>query len=185
MSRCLALLLFVTGCSGANTGSPYSDLAGATTMDLAMSSSQPDQAVQVTKTLVINEVSPNGADPLTDPDWVELKNVSSAPVSLKDFALEDSSKVPAALVDATVMAGAYVIINCDDAPDMGGVAGIHVPFKLKGKGDEVHLLIGGAEMDMTTWGMTDVPDGKSWARLPDGTGAFATATPTKLAENMQ
>jgi len=29
--------------------------------------------------LVINEVNPNGADPLTDPDWVELKNISGGP----------------------------------------------------------------------------------------------------------
>jgi hypothetical protein len=183
MSRTFALLIFLAGCSGASTTS-YADLAGVTTMDLATSSQANDQAVQVTKNLVINEVNPNGADPLTDPDWVEIKNVSSGPVSLKDYQLEDSSKIPAALVDASVMPGDYVIILCDDAPDMGGLAGIHVPFKLKGKGDEVHLLIGGAEVDMTSWGTTDVPDGKSWARVPDGTGAFMSATPTKLAANM-
>jgi hypothetical protein len=71
---------------------------------------------------------------------------------------------------------------CDGAPDAGASSGIHVPFKLKGSGENVELLIGGATADMTTW--PDVPNGQSWARIPDGTGAFTLATPTKLAPNM-
>jgi hypothetical protein len=103
-------------------------------------------------------------------------------VNLHDYEMQDSKTTSPPLPYAVVESGAYALILCDGAPDAGASSGIHVPFKLKGSGENVELLIGGATADMTTW--PDVPNGQSWARIPDGTGAFTLATPTKLAPNM-
>jgi Lamin Tail Domain len=180
----LSACALLAACSGAQTNDPRdfsgytpdyavaADLAGIINGDASSSG----------RALVINEVDPNGSDPLTDPDWVELKNISDEPVNLHDYELTQSKSASSPLPYAMVDPDGYVLILCDGAPDAGASSGIHVPFKLKGGGEDVELMIGGATADMTTW--PNVPTGQSWARTPDGTGAFTLATPTELAPNM-
>jgi hypothetical protein len=138
------------------------------------------------KTVVINEVFAGGTS-VTDPDWIELKNLTGAAIDLggyqlRDNALTDLSPIPAG---NTIEAGGYFIVYCDDQKDGGIAGGVHVPWKLSSsKGDEVHLLnAGGAEIDATTFGV-DVPADKSWGRLPDGTGAFLRTSPTQGMANL-
>jgi Lamin Tail Domain len=187
MNKLALLCVLFAGCSYAQTNDPR-DFSGYAT-DLAVLAASQDMGKHTLvdadasgQTLVINEVDPNGTDPLTDPDWVELKNISDVPVNLHDYTMADGSSSSPPLPYAIVEGGAYALILCDGAPDAGAASGIHVPFKLKGGGESVHLIIGGADADETTW--PDVPNGQSWARIPDGTGAFQLATPTKLAPNM-
>ncbi len=138
------------------------------------------------KAVVINEAFPNGPS-VSDPDWVELKNLTGAAVDLsgyrvRDHSLADLSALPAG---TSIDAGGYLVIYADDQADGGVAGGVHVPWKLSGhKGDEVHLLDrSGTEIDSTIFGI-DIPADKSWGRLPDGTGSFVRTTPTKGAANL-
>jgi hypothetical protein len=138
------------------------------------------------KTVVINELFPNGGS-VVDPDWIELKNVTSAAIDLGGYKIRDSALAGLFTFVAGTMidAGGYLIIYCDDQEPGGVPGGVHVPWKLSaGGGDEVHLIDGdGVEIDVTVFG-ADVPSDKSWGRLPDGTGAFLNTTPTQGLPNL-
>jgi hypothetical protein len=138
------------------------------------------------KTIVINELFAGGTS-VTDPDWIELKNVTGAAIDLAGYKLRDSnvsnrSTIPSGF---TIEAGGYFIVYCDDQDDGGVPGGVHVPWKLSaGNGDEVHLMDpSDREIDSTTFGI-DVPASKSWGRLPDGTGAFLPTSPTQNMRNL-
>lgn len=170
---CTLLLIVGAGCS---SSSPTAD-AGS------------DVATAGPKTVVINEMFPHG-DKMGDPDWVELMNISAAPVDLTGYKVRDEKVADLVLLpDATIVpAGGYLIINCLGTPDAGtpvGLMGVTVPFKLSGKsGDGFHLVTpSGLDADATDFGI-DVPDDKSWGRLPDGTGMFFRTTPTKGLPNI-
>lgn len=166
----LAALLLA--CSGPGTG--------------AADMSQPpgDAAVPVPKTLVVNEVFPHGADELTDPDWAELKNVSDSEIDLSGYKVRDDTTSADLPAGTRLKPGAYLVILCDDVPDGAATGSIHVPFKLGG-GDEFRVVRGdGSTADSVVWVKGTVPDGKSWGRLPDGTGQFAATTPTRGARNL-
>jgi hypothetical protein len=152
-------------------------------------SSNPDAAATAPKTVVINEIFPHGSK-MGDPDWVELKNVTAAPILLdgyqvRDEKLADLQYLPDGI---TIAANGYFIIYCLGTPDAGvpvGLEGMTVPFKLSGgSGDEFHLVgPTGVDVDETVFGV-DIPDDKSWGRLPDGTGMFIRTTPTKGVPNI-
>jgi hypothetical protein len=138
------------------------------------------------KTVVINELFPGGAS-VADPDWIELKNVTGAAIDLAGYQIRDNSLADLFTFPAgtTIAANGYLLVYADDQAAGGVDGGVHVPWKLSaGNGDEVHLLDkGGVEIDVTSFGV-DVPTTKSWGRLPDGTGAFLTTTPTPGASNL-
>ena len=153
------------------------------------SSSTSDAAVTPPKTVVINEIFPHG-NKMGDPDWVELKNVTTAPIALDGYQVRDEKLADLQFLPdgITLVAGGYLIIYCLGTPDAGvpvGLEGMTVPFKLSGKsGDEFHLVgPAGVDVDQTVFGV-DVPDDKSWGRLPDGTGMFIRTSPTKGAPNI-
>jgi len=172
VKRATVLAMFLLAVAGAcSSGSASPDGAGTGTG---------------TMTVVINEVFPNGSSPAA-PDWVELKNVTAAPVDLGGYQLRDNLvadlyALPAA---TTIDAGGYLVVYCDDQADGGIAGGVHVPWKLSAsKGDEVHLLDpNGTQIDSTIFG-NDISSDKSWGRLPDGTGAFVRTTPTEGAANI-
>jgi hypothetical protein len=166
---CALLLILGAGCSSTSSNS--------------------DAAVAPPKTMVINEIFPHG-NKMGDPDWVELKNVSAAPVLLDGYQVRDEKLANLQLLPdgITVPVGGYLIIYCLGTPDAGvpvGLEGMTVPFKLSGgSGDEFHLVGPTAvDADATVFGV-DVPDGKSWGRLPDGVGMFVNTTPTKGLPNL-
>jgi len=147
-----------------------------------------DQGGSPSSTLVINEVFPSGTDVSTDPDFIELFNGGSGQVNLRGYKVRDHNLTWAALPDdAVIPAGAYYVINCDGLAS-GGLPGAHVPFKLGGSGDEVHLASpDGSELDSAVWGKDtiDVPKGQSLARIPDLTGPFALLSkPTRGRPNL-
>jgi hypothetical protein len=181
----LALTL-AAGCAGGTRENPDlgpADLAGTPPADLAAAADGTAAAPKV----VINELNPNGADPLTDPDWVELENLGPGAADLSGWMVRDDKVADAtALPPGTVLAaGAWLVLLCDDAPDGGAPLAIHLPFKLSGgNGDEFHLAPpNAADADATTFAANAVPAGRGWGRLPDGTGAFALTTPTRGAAN--
>jgi hypothetical protein len=161
----LALLITIAGCS----------------------SSSPSMAVDAgPKTVVINEAFPNGTSPAA-PDWVELENLTAAPIDLGGFQMRDNlvADLYALPAGTSIDPGGFLVVYCDDQADGGVAGGVHVPWKLSAtKGDEVHLLdASGVEIDATIFG-ADVPADKSWGRLPDGTGGFVRTTPTEGKPNI-
>jgi hypothetical protein len=138
------------------------------------------------KTVVINELFAGGTS-VTDPDWIELKNLTGAAIDLGGYQVRDNNLTDLSPIPAgnTIDAGGYFIIYCDDQADGGVPGGVHVPWKLSAKkGDEVHLLDPAAtEIDATTFGL-DIAADKSWGRLPDGTGTFVRTSPTRGMANL-
>jgi hypothetical protein len=140
-----------------------------------------------TSPVVVNELLPHpGAT--ADPDWAELKNLSDAGIDLSGYAIRDNDVGHLFMLPpgTTIPAGGYLVIYCDDQPDGGAPDVIHAPWKLSASaGDEFHLLDPrGNEIDKATFGAGMVPGGRSWGRLPDGTGAFIATTPTRGARNL-
>lgn len=133
--------------------------------------------------VVINEVSAHGTDALMDPDWAEIKNTGSTAIDLSGYKLRDE-KVTATLPPGTTLGpGQYLIVYCDDVPDGGAADRLHVPFKLGGQ-DELHLLRpDGTPVDAVFWDAVSAPSGKSYGRLPDGSGAFTALNPTRGTRN--
>lgn len=174
--RTLAAVLFAAaGCE-----EPSTDPAGR---DMSTPPANADQSAAVQGSVVVNEIFPHGADERTDPDWVELKNTGGTPIALSGYRVRDD-KTPSVLPSGTTIpAGGYLLIYCDDAPDGGATDRIHVPFKLGAK-DEFYLLdAAGNRVDSIAWDSTTALSGKSYGRLPDGTGQFNALTPTPGARN--
>ncbi len=118
--------------------------------------------------LAINEVAPAGKPT----DWVELVNVSDQPIDLSAFAFIDRTRDPAraARLPATVLAPGGRHVQEVTSRDQG--------FRL-GAEDALYLYRAGevTACDQVAWDDEDAPTSSSFARLPDGTGGFDTASP--------
>ncbi len=137
--------------------------------------------------VAINELMAD-SDSYTDPageaeDWVELYNNTDSELSLGGLYLSDNFASPAKWMipdGVSIPAHGYLLVWADSDLDQEG---LHADFKLSAGGEAVILsnpdfsvvdsLSFGAQQ--TDW---------SWARIPDGTGAFeATSLPTPGAAN--
>jgi hypothetical protein len=134
--------------------------------------------------IVINEVMPSNSTIAADQngeydDWIELYNNSAASVDLAGYYLTDNSgkltkwKFPS----NTIVAGnGYLIVWADKDTLQSG---LHTNFKLSADGEKLYLLtpeIGIA--DQMKYGAADSTKELSYARVPNGTGAFSWQTPT-------
>jgi hypothetical protein len=137
--------------------------------------------------LFINELQPSNQDTITDEngeadDWIEIFNAGDSPVDMHGLVLADSSGTSQVIAGSVIVAaGAFQLLWADDSPSQGPN---HLGFKLSGKsGDKVTLKDGsGRTLDTITFGPTTGQD--TYARFPDGTGAFAWCTaPTPGASN--
>ena len=126
--------------------------------------------------IAINEVAAKG-DPL---DWFELYNYSDSPIALGDFVFSDDLDNAAKRVpfppDMEIAAGGYSVIELDKDAWSG--------FAL-GSDEELGVWTAdGAPVDSVDWEEGDSDAGASYARVPDGTGAFTTVSePTPGAGN--
>lgn len=126
------------------------------------------------KILVINEVAPGET-----PDWIEIVNVTNAPVQLDTFAYVDTANdfvMMKPFPTMTLAPGAYYAQDVSTT-----ISG----FSLGGDEDVwVYRIADQRLSDGVDWPAGAAPLGSSYARSPDKTGAFATtATPTKGAAN--
>jgi hypothetical protein len=142
-----------------------------------------DMTLPDSKKVLINEVFTHGSNALTDPDWVELKNPSAQMVDLAGYSVRDDKttyRLPAGLAIAP---GGYLVLFADDITDGGAPDRVHLPFKL-GNPDALFLLDpAGTLIDSTLWDNL-IPGGKSWGRLPDGTGQFLAINPSPGSRNL-
>jgi len=134
--------------------------------------------------VVINEIySQGGRSSYGDFDWVEFYNNSNAPVDISGYKLYDSGgesggKVKKSIPSGTVIAayGFYLIqtenLNTPHETDFGlSSGGETIWFE-----DNTGVLLESVEFP-------DLAIEQSYARNPDGTGAFEKLTPTPGASN--
>ena len=124
--------------------------------------------------LVINEVAPAGAPE----DWFELYNRSALPIDLSGVGFSDAPDEPLKSVFApgTIIApGAWLVQVVSDTS---------VGWKL---GSDEQLQIAtpyGVVIDLVDWDDGAAPEGASWGRLPDGSGAAQRLLPTPGGPNV-
>ena len=210
--RNLAASLSLVAAAACSAGSESSTLVGydagttttkdsgtSTTADAGTSAVVDAGSSQPTSGVVVNEV-------MLGPDWIELKNLGTTTFDLSGWMLADSAsgagtgpKATERLVfppNTKIVPGGYLLIRAGQSLDAGitdtacldgGVSFCFLAsFGLsRSKGDGVYLLKADETVsDSTEFGANAVPSGSAWARLPDGTGAFAlTTTPTAFAAN--
>ncbi len=163
MMRSIAItlpLVAVAACSAATSSPDASPLA----VDAALADAAPGGPCPLT----VNEVAAAGVPD----DWFELMNVSDAPIDLAQFRFTDEAADLAGAVPlpATVLApGARHVQEVSDATNGFGL----------GAGDAVWIYQVGVATPCAgvDWASGDAPTGGSWARVPDGTGAYRTTTP--------
>ena len=138
--------------------------------------------------LAINEVMPSNDHYLLQSDgeyydWVELKNISDAPINLADYAIsdDDSDLMMFPLPEQTLQPGELVVIILSGNPDLTG-SYIHAPFSLSKQGFYLYVT-------HKTIGFSDyiaagnVTLGGSVGREYDAPKLFYYATPTPGAQN--
>jgi 2',3'-cyclic-nucleotide 2'-phosphodiesterase (5'-nucleotidase family) len=107
----------------------------------------------------INEVDSMGADPV---DWVELTNAGSEAIDVSGYMLRDNKDTSEIVIASgtTIEPGAYLAVDVD----IDGGFGL-------GAADAARLFAadGVTLLDSTTW---TEHAATSWARCPDGIGAF-------------
>jgi hypothetical protein len=141
-----------------------------------------------TSEIVINEVMPANKTTCADEqggyaDWVELYNRGDAAVDLGGYSLSDNPQAPrkAVLPAGLIIAAKGVVVFWADSVPASGPT--HLPFKLSKSGEGIILFDAAAkQLDEFAW--TSAQSDVSYARVPDGTGAFVTcAAPTCSKSN--
>ncbi len=122
--------------------------------------------------LVINEVMGSNNSAIADEhgdfdDWIEIANVSLAPINLNGMILTDHWEGSPDYVfpDTTLASGEYLIIWADEEPTEGD---FHAQFQLDADGEDVYLVDGTVIVDQTTF--SELASNTSWGRWPNGTG---------------
>ncbi|MFC1653668.1 lamin tail domain-containing protein [Patescibacteria group bacterium] len=141
-------------------------------------------------TIALNEIYPNpygpGTDdnPMPEGEWVELYNLTGSDVNVSGWYLYDAVNNGIMITtsntgsgSATVPASGYLVVYLNGAYTNGW---------LNNSGDSVSLYNGhistGSLIDTHTYSGS-VPDGKSIARIPDGTGPWYDPIPTPGSAN--
>lgn len=139
--------------------------------------------------IVINEIMADNETVLDNagdfPDWIELLNITGAPVDLADWSLTDAPTLPRRFVfpaGTVIPANGFLLIYCDDRTNSPG---LHTGFGLSDKGETLALFnsvaLGVLLADQVAFGL-QLRD-RSIGRVPDVTGAFTLTTPTPLEPN--
>lgn len=96
-------------------------------------------------TPIITEIMSSNKGTITDEngrycDWIELYNPTDQPINLAGFSLTDDPEIPTPYVlpYRVLDPGEYALVYADD--QASGGTGLHVPFKLKDKGETLVLF---------------------------------------------
>jgi spore coat protein CotH len=143
--------------------------------------------------LVINEIMASNLSTIADEtgsyeDWIELYNRGTEAIDLGDYFLTDNFNIPGKwqLPKTTLAAGDYLLVWADNDPEDS--VDNHASFKLSAGGEEVGLFQKVADaftaIDLVPY--EELTDDESYARVPNGTGEFAShfSTPNWNNDNM-
>jgi hypothetical protein len=155
-----------------------------------------DNNDDLTKTpnIVINELMPANSATAYDQngefdDWIELYNLSDSTVNISGYYLSDSKSNQTKWSFPTgteIQSDSFLIVWIDNDTLQ---AGLHANFKLSSLGETILLLNASADLlDMVSYGEQPVEIGqplveKSFARIPNGTGAFSWVIPSFNSRN--
>jgi len=130
-------------------------------------------------TLVINEFMADNktsiqdpAEPGDFPDWIELYNTGTQPVSLNNLYLSDEIDNPTLFPlpqGLTLAPGAFLLFYADGSPEQGP---LHTNFKLNDAGEHLGLYgaVGSYAIDAELF--IRLPADTAYGHLPDGAGAW-------------
>ncbi len=92
-------------------------------------------------TNVLNQVFGNAAFPAA-PDWIEIRNISSAPVNLLNWSLTDNGGNPTKwrFPETNLNAGAYLVVAASGLDRRIPGAPLHANFSLDGGGEYLALI---------------------------------------------
>jgi hypothetical protein len=131
--------------------------------------------------LVINEFMPSNATSVIDAfgeydDWVELYNYTDTVVHLNGWSITDSfgDKRKFKFKVDSVKAKGYFMVWVDNDSIQGRN---HANFKLKA-GGEFLMITSPAKKNVDSFFYDSIATDKSWARKPNGKGAFKVSTHT-------
>ncbi len=162
--------------------SPSSDITWGLKLTATYSTAAPSSTVVINEVLPINLTYPNPDSSLAG--WVELYNPTSAAINLQDYSLSNEVGNPRKFVfpSATIPANGYLAIACNA---LAAASATNTGFALSATGDQIYLFNklsnGGSLLDSVVYGQ-QLPD-RSVARIPNASGAFALAVPTRTAIN--
>ena len=121
------------------------------------------------------------------PDWIEVKNISSAAVKLSDYTLSDSSdyldkwRFP----DIQLEAGECFVVLCSSEIEKLNVFIDEkygkAPFSLNSQEDQIYISSSGKIFDAVA--LKDIPYECSMGRMANEPGVFYFAVPTPGKEN--
>lgn len=137
-------------------------------------------AIVINELLAANDVTNSDLAGEYD-DWVELYNTTDSVISLSGLFLSDNIENldKFALPDVTLGAGEYLLIWADEDGSQGDD---HANFKLDSDGEDLFLVDStGTILDQVSF--YGLEDDIAYARSPNGSGLFATVTPTPEAYN--
>ena len=119
----------------------------------------------------LNEImSANGGVLVDDngqtPDWVEVANISSRPVSLRGYVLAKNAKAGNVFVfpDIVLEAGQCLVVYADSTLQDEGGAELHAPFRLSSGGD-VLMLFNDADVAVDTVNIPALPENTAYVRV--------------------
>lgn len=74
-------------------------------------------------------------------DWVELKNISSAPVMLSDYYITDDNAEPqkCMLPQLSLGPGEMYVVFCSGDPELGADGSFHCPFKISSEKEKIYV----------------------------------------------
>jgi Lamin Tail Domain len=124
--------------------------------------------------VVLNELV---ADPLPgQEDWIELYNAGGSSADISGWFFTDGSNQFTFPSSTVIPVDGYLVL------DRNGPGSFTFGFSKDGETISLHDSKG-TSVDTTTWvaGQAEQPD--AWGRIPNGSGAFQTVTPTKGTAN--
>ncbi|MCR5274507.1 MAG: lamin tail domain-containing protein [Clostridiales bacterium] len=140
--------------------------------------------------LVINEVVPWNSGTVKDwrantYDWVELKNVSSEPLSLAGWTLSNDVLFPDLyqFPDTTLAPGGMILVFCADPDGTRDNGHEYAPFRIGTREERLYLFAPDGTLSDRVL-VRDVPYGGSIGRLDGGTGFYLFNTPTPEKKNV-
>ena len=141
--------------------------------------------LEVTSPLIISEVMPSNCTYLMQHDgeyydWLELANVSDAPIRLCDYALSDDPEElqKYVLPDKTLAPGERIVIILSGYKDLSTEAYAHAPFTLSREESWVYLSRVSASGCADYLRIYDVPYQHSVGRVEGDNGTYYFTKPT-------
>ena len=139
--------------------------------------------------IVINELMAKNESTISDKadefdDWIELHNLSNAPIDVSGMFLSDELSEPRqwALPEGTIIeANGYLLVWADNDTEQEG---LHASFKLSSGGETVYLVASDADGNslLDTVSFEALGDDQSVGRI-DENGTIENVTPTPNASN--